>query len=260
MNKQRGFVLVSLFALVAGSAFAVQDRQVTIESKDGKRVYKRVDHEGRIRLVRQLSDKPCREGRTWGSDRNGIWVDEGCRAIFSYNTKGGNDSGWNRPGTGFDTRKVKVESNGKRETRRIDTSGGVKLIKRLSDKPCIQGRTWGYDRNSIWVDNGCRAEFEVRSRNGNGGGDWWDGIGGNVPRWAVGNWTGGNRVRDYRLNVRSDGSFTLQRGRSAEQRGTIRGERVRIDKDEYRLERRGDNGITFIPIRSASGRWDFTKS
>lgn len=35
-----------------------------------------------VELVRQLSDAPCVRGRTWGSDRSGIWVDGGCRAEF----------------------------------------------------------------------------------------------------------------------------------------------------------------------------------
>ncbi|MGE0680948.1 MAG: DUF3011 domain-containing protein [Candidatus Binatia bacterium] len=40
---------------------------------------------GTIRLVRQLSDAPCREYYTWGADRDGggVWVDQGCSAEFS---------------------------------------------------------------------------------------------------------------------------------------------------------------------------------
>ncbi len=42
-----------------------------------------------------------------------------------------------------------------------DTRGGVLLSRQLSDAACTQGSTWGYDSNGIWVDQGCRAEFEV---------------------------------------------------------------------------------------------------
>jgi hypothetical protein len=38
----------------------------------------------------------------------------------------------------------------------------VSLVRKRSDSPCIQGRTWGTGRNGIWVDRGCRADFEVR--------------------------------------------------------------------------------------------------
>jgi hypothetical protein len=37
----------------------------------------------------------------------------------------------------------------------------VQLLRTLSDSACIEGRTWGWDRNGVWVDRGCRAEFSV---------------------------------------------------------------------------------------------------
>lgn len=35
------------------------------------------------------------------------------------------------------------------------------IVNQRSNSPCIQGRSWGYDRNSIWVADGCRATFGV---------------------------------------------------------------------------------------------------
>lgn len=37
---------------------------------------------GAVRLTKQYSDAPCRRGRTWGHDRLGIWVDQGCAGRF----------------------------------------------------------------------------------------------------------------------------------------------------------------------------------
>ncbi len=40
---------------------------------------------GRMRsaqLVRQLSQAPCIQGQTWGTSRDGIWVDRGCEGEF----------------------------------------------------------------------------------------------------------------------------------------------------------------------------------
>jgi hypothetical protein len=34
----------------------------------------------------------------------------------------------------------------------------------------VEGRTWGFDRNGIWVDRGCRADFEVGYSSGSSGG------------------------------------------------------------------------------------------
>lgn len=52
-----------------------------------------------------------------------------------------------------------------------DTRNGVTLTQQLSSQGCWQGDTWGYDRNRIWVNRGCRAEFRVgggsSSNNGN---------------------------------------------------------------------------------------------
>jgi hypothetical protein len=42
-----------------------------------------------------------------------------------------------------------------------DTRGGVRLLRQRSDASCRQGSTWGYNRQGIWVDRGCRADFEI---------------------------------------------------------------------------------------------------
>jgi Protein of unknown function (DUF3011) len=38
---------------------------------------------GRVRLSRQLSDASCVRGSSWGVDRYGIWVNNGCAAEFT---------------------------------------------------------------------------------------------------------------------------------------------------------------------------------
>jgi len=40
--------------------------------------------ESSVRLVRQLSNTDCIQGRTWGTQPGIIWVESGCRAEFSY--------------------------------------------------------------------------------------------------------------------------------------------------------------------------------
>ena len=56
----------------------------------------------------------------------------------------------------------------------LPTRGQVRLVKRHSDAPCIEGRSWGQRGDVVWVDNGCRARFEV-VRDASGG---FGGIGG----------------------------------------------------------------------------------
>ncbi|MGE0825934.1 MAG: DUF3011 domain-containing protein [Candidatus Binatia bacterium] len=36
----------------------------------------------KVKLVRQLSDASCVKGSSWGEDRHGVWVDNGCEGEF----------------------------------------------------------------------------------------------------------------------------------------------------------------------------------
>jgi hypothetical protein len=82
----------------------------------------------------------------------------------------------------------------------------VRVRKRHSDRPCVQGQSWGYQRQGIWVNHGCDAEFEAFYRGmrppGNGG-DWgwggWEPPPGAVPSWAVG---------QFRSDERQNNRFT----------------------------------------------------
>ena len=49
---------------------------VRCESNDNRMRLCRVD------IRRQLSDTNCREGYNWGAQRDGVWVERGCRAEF----------------------------------------------------------------------------------------------------------------------------------------------------------------------------------
>jgi hypothetical protein len=60
--------------------------------------------------------------------------------------------------------------NGRRQRCPVDTRGGVRLVNQKSGASCIEGRTWGYKRDHIWVDRGCRADFEVGDRGYDRGG------------------------------------------------------------------------------------------
>ena len=62
--------------------------------------------------------------------------------------------------------RITCESKNHRYNRcRVDTDNRVKLKKQLSDAPCIEGQTWGYDKKGVWVDRGCTAEFKVGKDN-----------------------------------------------------------------------------------------------
>ncbi|MCB1635130.1 MAG: DUF3011 domain-containing protein [Xanthomonadales bacterium] len=57
---------------------------LTCESIENGRNYCRANlRHARVDIQRQLSRTECRYGRNWGWDSRGIWVDGGCRAVFS---------------------------------------------------------------------------------------------------------------------------------------------------------------------------------
>lgn len=118
---------------------------------------------GAVRLIKRHSEADCIEGRSWGHDPRGIWVDRGCRADFEvvvggYSANANYGPDWN---SGTVSALYCASDNGKRHYCTAETRWGVRLVKQRSGSPCTQGSTWGYDRNGIWVDRGCRADFEV---------------------------------------------------------------------------------------------------
>jgi hypothetical protein len=103
------------------------------------------------RLVRQLSQAPCLQGETWGFERNAIWVDQGCRGLFEVGD----------PFANIGERVVCASADRGRAECPADTRFSVRLVQRISQASCEEGRSWGTTERAIWVDRGCRGEFEV---------------------------------------------------------------------------------------------------
>jgi hypothetical protein len=142
-------------ALIAATPVLAQSssgRTIACESRDGG--YHRCDvaTEGNVELVRRLSWVSCEQGRTWGYDPRGIWVDQGCRAEFRYGQ---------RMSVGSTTGRTLVceSRNGQYRYCQAPTQGSAQLRRRLSSANCVQGDSWGYDNAGIWVSDDCRAEF-----------------------------------------------------------------------------------------------------
>jgi hypothetical protein len=158
----------------SGAGYRDAGMRFRCESEDGRQKFCSVDTRGGVSLVRQLSSAPCMRGRNWDVDRRGVWVSHGCRAEFA--TGPGNDAGYGDryghryPDAGAAGGLVRCESDdGRSRQCAADTRGGVRLVRQLSSSACVEGRSWGFDRNAIWVAQGCRAEFET------GGGSGWSG-------------------------------------------------------------------------------------
>lgn len=172
---------------------ASAESRITCESRQGRYNFCNVDTRGGVRFVRQFSNAQCREGSTWGYDRNGIWVDQGCSAEFAVRDRGGNNNNNYNPNTGgSDAGSIiggvlavgaiaaaLASGSGNNSSDGTITCGSergnftrcpvnlsrrdrVILRRQLSNAGCWEGSTWGYDRDGIWVDEGCRGNFEIR--------------------------------------------------------------------------------------------------
>ncbi len=180
----KSILRMSLLVLAAGCLFgaalaAFDHGEVRVESKDGRYHSVRVSTGGWVRLVRTLSDAPCREGRNWGYDNGRIWVDDGCRAVFAFGRddrweNDRRDDRWNNGRWDNDRRDdrwnngrrdwsvvVRLESRHGRRDSKMIVNRDARIVRRLSDTPCREGQNWGRTSNRIWVDDGCRADFEV---------------------------------------------------------------------------------------------------
>lgn len=178
-------ILVSVFACLTGAwsltaAVPVQaqgSRTIRCESNDAK--FNRCNMPWRdAELVKQESKGACIRGQSWGVDRQGLWVDRGCRGLFAEARGGysdrargydrpGSGAGW-QPGPGWDRSiRLQCDSNKSRyQMCRVDLGrhGRAQLVRRLSDARCTEGYSWGWNRAGVWVDHGCRGQFLVDRR------------------------------------------------------------------------------------------------
>ena len=147
-----GGVLAGLLAGWPAQNAEARPRHVVCESISNRYQFCRVDTRGGVQLQRQLSNSACRQNQTWGYDRNGIWVDRGCRAEFRV----GSGERWR-------SQRLTCSADGnRRQMCRADVRNEVILVRQLSRAPCRFNSSWGYNQRGVWVDNGCRAEFEIR--------------------------------------------------------------------------------------------------
>ena len=124
------------------------------ESGGGRNLCAADTHYG-VQLAHQLSKSGCIEGKSWGYNNKGVWVNHGCRADFVL-------AGPTYSASTINSEMVVCESvNNTKHRCATDTHLGVQIGRQLSDNNCFFGKSWGYDSRGIWVDRGCRAEFSV---------------------------------------------------------------------------------------------------
>lgn len=159
-------------ALVSGTARAdddswIPEKTVSCSSSDGRKNECPADLRGyTVRNVDQASRTECIVGRNWGYNDRGVWVDDGCRATFSFDKSRGGDHprswGYRDPVYGGEAeQRVTCESrDGRRHECDMDLRGyRIADVREKSRADCDIGRNFGYDDRGVWVEEGCRAEF-----------------------------------------------------------------------------------------------------
>jgi len=139
------------------------DGQIECTSDNYRYRYCRADTDNSVRLAHQQSKTRCDYGRSWGYDRRGIWVDNGCSAIFEY---------------GY--------GSGGRHKDKDDTGKIVAGVAALAIIGAIASSSDKSDRH--------------RHEDDWGGGD-------RVPNWAIGSFSGSDRMAgtEIDINVSSNG-------------------------------------------------------
>lgn len=172
--KQMFLVLFisSASMLLGGQASAYYDEddvevidEVLCESYKGRIAYCDIDTQGEVVLVEQVSRSQCIEGQTWGVDRRGLWVNQGCRGNFASvvqrQRRRGGGGGYAPPQQPTGT-VIRCESHDQRQAYcALPFNGRVRLVNQVSRAACTEGYSWGADRRGVWVSQGCRADFEV---------------------------------------------------------------------------------------------------
>ncbi|HVE51697.1 MAG TPA: DUF3011 domain-containing protein [Casimicrobiaceae bacterium] len=154
--------VAALVALSAATPVLAQSR-IDCESRDYQYNFCATpDGVARARLIEQRSRSQCVEGRTWGFDRRGIWVSGGCEGAFEYAALRGPGPG---PGGPAARGVITCESRDYRQEfcQIPDGVDNVTMVRQRSRAPCVQGQSWGWRGNGIWVSNGCEADFEVHT-------------------------------------------------------------------------------------------------
>ncbi len=115
----------------------------------------------RARLLEQRSRSECIEGRSWGYDRRGIWVSNGCEGTFEVQGFRQQERPVAAPGGNV----ITCESRNYQQDFCASSAPIVSatMVRQRSQTPCVRGQNWGWRANGIWVSGGCEADFQIQT-------------------------------------------------------------------------------------------------
>ena len=118
--------------------------------------------------------------------------------------------GWTTAGVAQSNSLTCSSNDGAYHYCRANTQNQVQLTLQLSGSPCQQGFSWGYDYRGIWVDRGCRAQFQYGNNNSGGS----DNTGAAIAAGILGAIVIGSIVASQNSSNNDDGSYYDQQRQS----------------------------------------------
>jgi hypothetical protein len=115
-----------------------------------------------IRVVGQSRQGDVARVRWMAGDAGGICTVAANGRIVGFTTRDDDDmDNGIGTGTGATTRVTCESKSTERQECRIPRGARVRLARQISQNPCRRNDTFGVGDGYLWVDKGCRAEFEV---------------------------------------------------------------------------------------------------
>ncbi|MBS0568870.1 MAG: DUF3011 domain-containing protein [Proteobacteria bacterium] len=222
--------------LVAGQATA---GELECRSSGYHYQYCRADTGNNVQLAQKLSSSSCDYGRSWGYDARGIWVDNGCAAMFNY---GG------RPGSGHHDNTGAIVAGAAAAV----ILGAIISSNNDRDDRYDRGRHYDNSHNDN-PDRYTNDRYDNPESYGNNPG--YDNNG--VPGWAIGRFSGVDRETGLQIEFAVDryGRIDGYQG-SSEFQGQVRGTSAWIGNRQYELVRARDG---FRLASGGNGGYEMTR-
>lgn len=157
-----GLMAVALLGFRPAPAVA-QTSVVRCESSGGARTQCPIPQPAQVSLSRLISSTPCKQNENWGVSGGSIWVTAGCRAEFTVTVASV------QPPVTPPTRVTCESKRGDRQKCPVPAGSTIRMVRQLSTNPCKLNETYGQGSDYLWVDEGCRAEFEATQPSYGGG-------------------------------------------------------------------------------------------
>ena len=160
---------------------------------------------------------------------------------------------------------------------RVNTDNRVELVRQISSTECRENRNWGYERNGVWVNRGCGAEFRVGRGGSSSNAAAAVALVGlvaiaaaankqhqqqdqDIGSWVNGSFSGYDDVEGttVQLRITSGGSVSGRAGRN-EFSGSLDGNRLQAGRHSFRISRSG-NGFVAVDERDSSHRVVFQRT